>query len=211
MILPKHPDVMSDEDLGDWVLRLVSRKTPESIFLDYKKTVTTDSRSDKCEIAKDASSFANERGGILLYGIPQVEEGDEPVPVGYEEIGMDRIPGLCQKVEDILVGTLTPKLPELRVREIPLIGLSVKVVYLVWHPQSWEAPHMISAYKEHRYYRRGNFRAVLMEEAEVERLYLRRQARRMLATEFLQEADFGGSLPAQYTGPALQIVICPAY
>jgi hypothetical protein len=209
MILPRHPDLMSDPELGEWVHRLVTQKEPESIFLDYKETIATNSRSDKREIAKDVSSFANERGGVVLYGIPEERENDEPVPVDVNDIGMEPVSGLPHVIEDILVGALTPRLPELRVREVPLVNSPNEVVYLVWHPESWEAPHMIHAYGEHRYYKRGNFRAVLMEEGEVERLYLRRQTRRALAAQFFAEADFGEWVLPQ--GESLmRIVVCPA-
>jgi hypothetical protein len=209
MILPKHPDLMSDEDLSEWVHRLVSLKTPESIFLDYKETISTDSRSDKREIAKDVSSFANERGGVILYGIPEDRSGDEPVPVDVGDIGMGLVSGLLEVVENILVGALSPRLPELRVREVLLPHLPDKVVYLAWHPESWEAPHMIHAYGQHRYYRRGNFQAVPMEEGEIERLYVKRQARRELAVQFLAKTDFGDSFfpPDAWS----RIVVCPAF
>ncbi len=211
MILPKHPDLMSDRELEEWIISQVNLKTPESIFLDYKQTIATDSRSDKREIAKDVSSFANERGGIVLYGIPEDQRTGEPVPVDINLVGIAPIPGLPEVIENILVSTLTPRLPELRVREIPLTVLPGKVVYLVWHPESWEAPHMIHAYDEHRYYRRGNFRAVQMEEGEIERLYHRRQVRRMLASQFLEETDFGGSLFPSDQGLLVQFVVCPAF
>ena len=209
MILPRHPDLMSDQELGEWVHRLVTQKEPESIFLDYKETIATNSRSEKREIAKDVSSFANERGGVVLYGIPEERGNDDPVPVDVSDIGMAPVSGLSQVVEDILVGALMPRLPELRVREVPLVNPPNEVVYLVWHPESWEAPHMIHAYGKHQYYKRGNFRAVLMEEGEVERLYLRRQTRRALAAQFFAEADFGEWVLPQGK-PLMRIVICPA-
>lgn len=67
---------------------------------------------------------------------------------------------------------------------------------------------MIHAYGQHRYYRRGNFRAVLMEEGEVERLYVRRQTRRALVGEFFDWADFGEWVLPQEK-PLMRIVICP--
>lgn len=179
-------------------------------LLDYKETIATDSRPDKREIAKDVSSFANERGGVVLYGIPQSEEDGEPVPADVDDIGMDPVLGLPVVIENILVDTLTPRLPELRVREVPLVNPPDKVVYLVWHPESWEAPHMIHAYGERRYYKQGNFRAVPMEEGEIERLYLRRQARRALADQFLKEVDSGESL-FPMDQPLMRFVVCPAF
>lgn len=208
MILPRHPDQMSDSDLQGWVHGLIDRETPESIFLDYKQTANTATRSEKREIAKDVSSFANERGGVILYGIPEQESGSgEPIPA--KPIGMAPIPGLPEIIENILVDVLTPALPEVRIREIPWEEQPKKVVYLAWQPESWEAPHMIHSYDEHYYYRRGNYRAIVMEEGEVERRYIRRQRRRALATEFLAEADFGEALfdPKE---AALRLVVCPA-
>jgi hypothetical protein len=207
-VLPRHPDTMTDEELQEWMLRLVRLREEESLFLDYKQTVSTDTRSDKREIAKDVSSFANERGGVILYGIPQDRDSDAPVPVDESRIGMEPIDGLREAIENILVDTLTPRLPELRIRVLSVPNRPDKVVYLVWHPESWEAPHMVHAYDERRFYRRGNFRAVPIEEGEVERLYRRRQSRRGLAEEFLEHTDFGEYLfPEEHV--LLRIAVCP--
>ncbi|MFP3897686.1 MAG: helix-turn-helix domain-containing protein [Anaerolineales bacterium] len=209
MILPQHPDQMSDQKLKEWIQGLVNRETPESIFLDYKQTLKIDTRSDKRELAKDVSSFANERGGVILYGIPEEKNGSgEPIPT--KPVGMVPISEASQIVENVLVDTLTPTLPETRIREILWEEPSKKVVYLVWHPKSWEAPHMIHAYGEHRYYRRGNYRAVVMEENEVESRYVQRQRRRVLATEFLSETDFGEAL-FDSEEQMLRLVVCPAF
>lgn len=210
MILPRHPDQMSNQQIKKWIQGLINRETPESIFLDYKQTLKTDTRSDKRELAKDVSSFANERGGVILYGIPEKKnESREPIPA--QPVGMSPIPGASEIVENILVDTLTPTLPEVRIQEIPWNEeYPKKVVYMVWHPESWEAPHMIHAYGEHRYYRRGNCRAVVMEENDVERRYLQRQRRRALATEFLSGTDFGEAL-FDSEEQMLRLVVCPAF
>jgi hypothetical protein len=172
--------------------------------------MTLDSRSNRREIAKDISSFANERGGVVLYGIPEDQQDDEPVPVDVSRIGMPQIPGLLERIENILVEALIPHLPEFRIREILLTHVPGAAVYLAWHPESWEAPHMIHTYGEHRYYRRGNFRAIPMEEGEVERLYRRRQARRALATQFIEQTNFGETLFPN-DEQLMRIVVCPAF
>ena len=60
-------------------------------------------------------------------------------------------------------------------RAIPIGKASGEKVLLVYHPASWNRPHM-TLYKDGRYYRRGNFRAVLMREREVEAAYAARRA-----------------------------------
>lgn len=209
MILPKHPDLMSDAELHDWVIDRVKRKQPETIFLDYKETIATGSRDEKLEMAKDVTSFANESGGVILYGIPEERVNGLPIPVDMKDIGVDPIPGLCETVENILVDVVTPKLPELRIREIALPHLTNKVVYLVWHPESWDAPHMIHGYNQKRYYKRGNFRAMMMEEADVERLYIRRQSRLSLANDFFAKLDAVDRLNTEQE-PLIRLVVCPA-
>jgi Schlafen, AlbA_2 len=58
---------LSDDDLRDWCLQRIEMRSPESDVLDYKQEFGALSKeSVKLELAKDVSSFANERGGVLV-------------------------------------------------------------------------------------------------------------------------------------------------
>ena len=48
----------------------IELKEPESAALDYKLTLDGNDRG-KAELAKDASAFANSRGGYLLIGVEE--------------------------------------------------------------------------------------------------------------------------------------------
>jgi len=111
MILPGHPDFVSDQEVSGWMHRPVTQKESESIFPDYRETIQTRSLSEKCQIAKEISPFANERGGIVLYGIPEQGENSEPVPPDVDDIGMAPVPSPSQVTEGILIGAPTPGLP----------------------------------------------------------------------------------------------------
>ena len=74
---------------------LTSLGEPESIMLDYKKTISGANR-DKAELAKDISAFANSQGGYLIIGVEERE--GKPI---HPPCGIERMLGR-QKVEDWL-------------------------------------------------------------------------------------------------------------
>ncbi len=198
---------MSDEDLSAWVRALIERRAPESDALDYKTTIKVDTRSHKLELAKDVSSFANKSGGVVLYGVPEDNSGEVPIPRPLADCGMVIPPGLPETVENILVETIDPPLPELHVRIVSLGDAPNKNALFVYHPASWNRPHM-TLYGDGRYYRRGSFRAVIMEEREVEALYAMRRAAAHTAREFFTSSDFG---PLPQRQPSIRVGICPRF
>lgn len=73
MILPKPLALMSDEEIIEWLRNRIQNQTPESMELDYKgSTIKLSSRGDRKEFARDISSFANARGGLLVFGVSEV-------------------------------------------------------------------------------------------------------------------------------------------
>jgi hypothetical protein len=64
MQFPKHPQLMTDDELCDWLRSLIERKAPESSSLDYKAEIHLDGKKNRIELGKDVSSFANEGGGV---------------------------------------------------------------------------------------------------------------------------------------------------
>ena len=203
----RDPRAMSDEELSAWVRALVERRAPESHTLDYKRSIQVDTRPRKLELAKDVSSFANEDGGVLLYGIPEDDTGEAPTPQPLPQCGMVIPPSLPETIENILVETIDPPLPECHIRVIWLDDERSKTALFVYHPASWNRPHM-TLYEDGRYYRRGNFRAVLMKEREVEALYAMRRAAASAAQEFFSKADLG---PLPKDEPAIRVAICPRF
>ena len=53
---------MTDTELYEKIDSWVSTKTPESIFIDYKKELKFNDQKEKIDLAKDVSSFANTKG-----------------------------------------------------------------------------------------------------------------------------------------------------
>ena len=205
MRFPKPPQLMSDQELVDWTVGCIKQRAPESDSLDYKSILNLETPAQRIELAKDASSFANEFGGTLLYGVPEVKENDVPIPVSLEKCGLKIDGRIPETVENILLDSVRPVLPNLFVKPVPLAGTTTHIL-VVHHPASWNKPHMVESYKERRYFRRGNYRAVRMSEVEVEAAYASRRSLRIQAEEFFRTADFG-EIPE--TGQFLRVTIVP--
>lgn len=190
-MLEKHPDTMSDSDLYQKIHSWVHTKTPESIFLDYKKELFFETQKQKIELGKDISSFANTKGGCLLYGIDEDRQSIDSAPIPKKDYGMEPINRQLIDIENILGSIISPALPELRIRQISLEHDISKIVYLIWHPKSWVAPHMVSGFNNNRYYKRGNFKSEPMEEHEVDLLYQARSLTNIKLKDLLNNIDYG--------------------
>ena len=184
-MLTRHPDQYTDEELEAWVRHLVDEQVSEGPRLDYKETIDL---NDKRELAKDISSFANEIGGTLIYGIPEDRQSDETA-IPCKPYGIDPIPDIESRLENIYIDSISPRLPEWRIKKVDLTEYENKVVYVVWTPESWLGPHMVTGYRDKRYYRRGQLRVVPMEEHEIRAKYGRIRNLESAIDEFLASPE----------------------
>lgn len=208
MRFPKPPQLMKPEELSNFVRRLIQERQPESDALDYKKLANTGTQKDRLELAKDISSFANELGGSVIYGVPEVEEDGVPIPVPLERCGMDINSGMPERIENLLLDGIQPVLPNLFIKLVRLNEIEPKGLLVVHHPASWDKPHMVESYNERRFYRRGNYRTVRMTEREVEAAYASRRAVQASAEEFFRTADLG-TVPI--SGRFFRVIIYPRF
>lgn len=213
-MLLNHPDQYSDEELEAWVRNLVDDQVSEGPRLDYKQSISLKSKKERLEAAKDISSFANEIGGTLIYGIPEDKKADE-IAIPLRPYGIAPIPDLESRLENIYIDSISPYLPEWRVRKIQLTEDPQKVVYAVWVPESWVGVHMVEAYGDQKYYRRGQLRAVAMSEHEVRQRYERLRIGQSALKDFLNSSEL--NYPGEYLREYLQddiaishYVACPA-
>jgi predicted HTH transcriptional regulator len=121
----------------------------ESLMLEYKASLAVDKRDDtkKLEMARDVCAFANADGGQIVYGMTEHD---------HEPAGLDN--GIHGSIypeiwfEQVLQQHVTPPIPGLRIRHVPLKKPMVAVVIDV--PATKGDPHQVS---DGRYYRRHNF------------------------------------------------------
>ena len=118
-MLSKHPDHYSDEELEAWVRHLVDEQVSEGPRLDYKEAISLDSDKQRLEAAKDISSFTNELGGTVIYGIPEDRQSDETA-IPCRPYGIEPVPDFESRLENIYADSIVPRLPEWRIRKVAL-------------------------------------------------------------------------------------------
>jgi hypothetical protein len=116
--------------------RLVADQVQERDTVEYKRDMYSNSDDDKREMLKDIASMANHRGGYLLIGIDEDDEGIPTNVVGIEPGNqVERITSSClNNIDKRIVG--------LEIEDIPLN--SGRVITIVSIPESLNAPHMIT-------------------------------------------------------------------
>lgn len=175
-----HIDTLTDDDLLAWVRDLIAGQVSESILLDYKEQIELGTRRKNRELAKDISSFANSCGGTLVYGVTEEDitkaSDAGPVIVPRELVGVEPRPGIKEQIENIILSTISPPLPELRVNAIAFKDEGAdRLLIIIYVAESWTGPHMVTIGGENRYWTRHNFQSgpVVMDEREIRERYER--------------------------------------
>ncbi len=136
--LPSKP--LTDLTEAD-LLRLVEDEVREDVEIDYKVKLESDCQ----EFARDVSSFANTKGGYLVYGMD--EENELPTRlVALEGFDSGKTIG---RLNSWAQEHIRPR-PTLRFKPVSLGGGGEALVVEV--PRSWIGPHEVR--QEHRFYHR---------------------------------------------------------
>ncbi|EQC1535506.1 AlbA family DNA-binding domain-containing protein [Clostridium botulinum] len=131
----KNIDEITKKDLED----LIENGVMEGKTIEYKKELNCSKDSDKKEFLADVSSFANAVGGYLIFGIEKDRETGLPKSLCGLEI--DNIDEEIRKIESIIRGGISPKLPKLETKYIELDNNNIVLIIKVG--RSWLSPHRI--------------------------------------------------------------------
>jgi hypothetical protein len=108
----RHLADYTDDELFSQVLTHVENQVPEGKHLDYKaQPPSLVKHKDRREAAKDISSFANELGGCLIYGIPEMEVAlpdKTKIGVPQKPYGIPPIHGFEELLENVLTDAISP-------------------------------------------------------------------------------------------------------
>jgi hypothetical protein len=141
--------------------QLKSNKTCESDILDYKEQLLKDE-----DLLKHVSSFANNQGGYLIFGVKETGKGGYPEEI----LGIDRNQVNKERIEQVILSSIQPRL-DVKIQQIDHQDPS-KVFVVIQIPNSYLKPHMNR--QGDRFYKRYNFEAMPMTEIEVNDAYKRR-------------------------------------
>jgi len=145
-MLDKEPIEIVENDL----LALISDKEPEGKTIDYKIETIGLSDGDRKEFLYDVSSFANARGGYLVFGMEEVN-GLPTKLVGLPKIDPDRE---ILRLEQIARDGIRPPITGLQTAAVKLSTGNRAIVMRI--PKSWNPPHQVTFQKAFRFYSRDS-------------------------------------------------------
>ena len=154
-------------DISD-IERLIDDQEKESISLEFKGCGAL-KRNDpaKKKISKDVSAFANAGGGVMIYGIEEKDHTALEIGEGFDPREISK-----EWLEETINSRIQRRIEGIRINQIST-NKGSRVLYVVYIPQSYRAPHQAS---DKRFYTRKNFSRVPMEEYEVRDVFMRREA-----------------------------------
>jgi hypothetical protein len=140
---------------------LVAQDIQESLTLDYKEARSLGKgSSERNELCKDVSAFANSAGGQIVYGIE--EKNRHPVRV-QEADGVDSGVITREWIEQVIDSNVQPRIRGLQIK--PIEVAPGRLAYAIAIPAATtNAPHMAP---DNKYYYRQNFQSVPMEDYQV--------------------------------------------
>jgi hypothetical protein len=150
----------STEWIEEDLLWMKANGEQESITLDFKACAALENNDAKRnDLSKDVSSFANSAGGIIIYGIKEVDRVAIDLDGGYNPATITK-----EWLENSIQGRINPPIQGIHVNPVQLSTHAPgKVAYVVTIPQGKTAHQ---AYDK-RYYKRSNFKSEPMEHHEV--------------------------------------------
>lgn len=136
-------DSITESDLQE----LVDAQVPEGLRLEYKLLHYGKTDTDKGELLKDISAFANSHGGHLLLGVEETEG------VATKLVGLDiDADSEILRIEQITRNGIEPPIPGIRIKAI-LLSTGLKIIF-IRIPRSWNPPHRVKSKGVNRFYLR---------------------------------------------------------
>jgi len=163
---------------GGWVFveALPSTESYETTYIDFKLSESADGqlrKSDRKNLSKALSGFANSDGGLIVWGIDA-----EPDEDGYDKViavhpirNLHRFVSTLNSVEPQSVSPLVPGVQHIPIASLANsdVGIAITVV-----PSSDATPHMATGKDLHCYFRRSGSSFMPMQHHEVADLFGRR-------------------------------------
>lgn len=144
------------------IQQLIDDGIEESLTLDYKAAGALEKTdAKKTEITKDVSALANSVGGTIIYGVSEYPaKAMSHLPEKIDPISRAKI---SKEWLEQVISNIRPRIDNLIIHAVPLIGIPDHVVYVVEVPPG-ETAHQA---KDLKYYRRYNFESVPMADHEI--------------------------------------------
>lgn len=155
---------ITKEDLEN----LVRNHKQEDSFLDFKRDLYGKTDTDKKELLKDVSAFANGSGGEIIIGIEEDNYSQAKILCGFTttNISVEK-----NRIEQIIMNGLEPKLDTFKVRYIYIGNHRFVMIIRIEHSPLF--PHMVSFQRFNKFYIRKSDKNLLLDVYELRNLFLK--------------------------------------
>ncbi len=148
---------------------LIREEITEQIYLEYKRELPSENQKERIEFLKDITSFANARGGYIIYGI----EEENGLPKGYVPIPKSRADQEILRLTQMIEFSIRPRIQGSRMREIILPSGDCIIVVKV--SPSYNRPHMVTYQNQSKFYSRNSKGVFQMDVDEIKEMVLSSQ------------------------------------
>ena len=149
---------------------LIEAGKPEGVQIEYKRELPSGSNDDKKEFLADISSFANTKGGDLIFGLDELRDENgrsTGIPQAIAPI-VENADAAIQRLDSMARDGLAPRLSGFRLRAVPVEG---GVVVLARIERSLAGPHQVTFQGSGRFYSRNSAGKYQMDVGEIGRAF----------------------------------------
>jgi len=139
-----------DSISGDDLQELVEYKVPEGLNIEYKRELYGGKDSEKKELLKDISSFANTSGGNLIIRIKE-EKG---IAISIDGVSCTDPDAEKMRLQQIIQNGLNPRIIGARIKVVPLSNNNY--AFIIRISKSWNPPHRVIYKNSNRFYLRNS-------------------------------------------------------
>lgn len=162
MPLNKPIHSITETDLEE----LLTNQVAEGKTIEYKASLPQSSDEAKKELLADVSSFANTAGGHLIYGIKE----DKGLPMEISGLSLSDTDAEKLRIDNIIRDGVSPRIQGIGIEPVKLKNGTVALVIYV--PQSWSSPHMVSFKSSSRFYARNSAGKYQLDVQEIRQAFL---------------------------------------
>lgn len=160
-MIAKPIESITEADL----LQLIQAGTPESKYIEYKRTLPEGNDPGKVKFLRSVTALANTQGGDLIYGM----EASDGIPQRLCALTMSSSDQVLQRLESLCADGVSPRLAGVQYRFVSLAdGGEVLVIRIA---KSWNAPHRVTAGGHAHFYGRNSAGAYQLDVGELRQAF----------------------------------------
>jgi hypothetical protein len=152
---------------------LVSAKAGERRTLEYKQQLPEKGSDPSREFLYDVSSFANDLGGDMIFGITDERDTNGKstgLPGSADGLSLMNVSEAIARLENLVRDGLDPRIQGIQWQQVE--GFQKGPILIMRIPKSWTGPHMVTAGGVSRFYSRNSTGKYPLDVGEIRSAFL---------------------------------------